>query len=128
MVENTYPVTFIEYGLTPNSGGKGKTRGGLGLSREFQLDAPQGVFAANLDRFKFPPPGLQGGEAGAAGQLLLKRTNSENYENLPSKISGVSLQKGDRVRLQTSGGGGYGNPAERSEDRVETDLADAYCR
>jgi N-methylhydantoinase B len=126
MIENTYPVTFTRYALTPDSGGAGRTRGGLGLTREWRLDAAQGVFAANLDRFRFPPPGLAGGRAGAAGRLSLKRADQVDYENLTSKVAGLTLRQGDVIRLQTSGGGGYGDPRQRQRAAVVSDLLDAY--
>ena len=71
MIEGDYPITFTRYGLRAGSGGAGKHRGGLGLVRAFRLDAPAGVFAANLDRFKVPPYGLAGGAPGAPGRLTL---------------------------------------------------------
>jgi N-methylhydantoinase B len=126
MIENTYPVTFTCYGLTPDSGGAGNTRGGLGLTREWRLDAPQGVFAANLDRFRFPPPGLHGGLPGAPGKLLVKRCGQQHYESLSSKVAGLALKKGDQVCLQTSGGGGYGKPQTRCREAVKADLQGAY--
>ena len=126
MIENTYPVTFTHYRLKPDSGGAGKTRGGLGLSREWRLDSEQGVFAANLDRFKFPPPGLSEGAPGAPGQLLVKRNGQNGYESLPSKVAGLALQQGDIVRLETSGGGGYGSPQSRTPEMINLDLEDGY--
>lgn len=126
MIENTYPVTFTHYQLKADSGGAGHTRGGLGLSREWRLDAEQGVFAANLDRFKFPPPGANGGEPGSCGRLLLKRAEQQDYQSLPSKVAGLSLQQGDIVRLETSGGGGYGDPQTRDTEAVKIDVDDGY--
>ena len=61
MLENSLPILFQEYGLVPDTGGQGRTRGGLGLARAFRLEAPIGIFAANLERFKFRPYGLAGG-------------------------------------------------------------------
>ncbi|MGI9335719.1 MAG: hydantoinase B/oxoprolinase family protein [Gammaproteobacteria bacterium] len=126
MIEQTYPVTFIEYALLADSGGAGKTRGGLGLAREFRLDAPTGRFAANLDRFKVPPYGLDGGEPGKPGRLLLKRANHAEWSSLSSKVAGLALAKGDRVRLETAGGGGHGAPAARDPTAIELDRAQGY--
>ena len=126
MLENTLPLTFKEYCLIPGSGGDGRTRGGLGLAREFRLDAPKGTLAANLERFTVPPYGLEGGEPGKPGQLLLKRGGEETSENLPSKAAGVALVKGDCVRLETAGGGGYGTPSERPASAREADEIEGY--
>ncbi|EDP65480.1 N-methylhydantoinase B (ATP-hydrolyzing) [alpha proteobacterium BAL199] len=126
MLENTLPLTFTEYGLVPDSGGLGRTRGGLGLARAFRLDAPQGVFAANLERFKFAPYGLAGGEAGRPGRLTITRKGSPAPEDLPSKLVDLKVSRGDVLRLQTAGGGGYGDPAERSQTSVVRDLTEGY--
>ncbi|MEC8028139.1 MAG: hydantoinase B/oxoprolinase family protein, partial [Pseudomonadota bacterium] len=83
MIEGDYPITFTRYGLRAGSGGAGKHRGGLGLVRAFRLDAPAGVFAANLDRFKVPPYGLAGGAPGAPGRLTLTRADG-GTQDLPS--------------------------------------------
>lgn len=126
MLESTLPLTFVEYGLVPDTGGKGRTRGGLGLTRAFRLDAPEGEFAANLERFKFAPYGLAGGEPGRPGRLTLTRSGSSRTEDLPSKLVGLKVARGDVLRLQTAGGGGYGAPAERPKAAVESDLLEGY--
>lgn len=126
MLENTLPVTFVEYALVPDSGGRGRTRGGLGLARAFRLDAPAGSFAANLERFKFAPYGLDGGGPGRPGRLTLTRAGERESQGLPSKVSGLRLGCGDVVRLQTAGGGGYGDPAGRPRAAVERDLEEGY--
>jgi N-methylhydantoinase B len=124
MIEHNYPVTFTEYALLPGSGGAGRRRGGLGLVREFRLDAPAGQFAANLDRFKIPPYGLDGGEPGRPGRLRVSRDGQ--WLDLPSKVAAVALSCGDRIRLETAGGGGYGAPQERAARDVEADRREGY--
>jgi N-methylhydantoinase B len=124
MIEHNYPVTFTEYALLPDSGGAGRRRGGLGLVREFRLDAPAGQFAANLDRFKIPPYGLDGGEPGRPGRLRVSRDGQ--WLDLPSKVAAVALSCGDRIRLETAGGGGYGAPQERAARDVEADRREGY--
>ena len=126
MIENDYPLTFMQYGLVPNSGGEGKSRGGLGLVREFRLDAPEGTFAANLDRFKIAPYGLKGGEPGRVGQLIVRRAGSDTEENLASKVAGLNMKTGDIIRLETAGGGGHGHPKDRSKSDILDDLLEGY--
>ena len=126
MIESTYPLRFTQYALRDGSGGPGRSRGGLGLVREFELGSA-GTLAANLDRFKFPPYGLEGGEPGAVGELTLTRANGERAA-LPSKVAGLSLAPGDRVRLATSGGGGYGSPEARSPLAHQADVSNGYVR
>jgi len=124
MCESLFPVVFTHYGLIPNSGGAGARRGGLGLAREWRLDADWGVLSGNFDRFRYPPYGLNGGQPGAPGRFLLRR-DGETTE-LPSKISGVQLRRGDHVRLDTSGGGGWGDPADRDPAALAADRAAGY--
>lgn len=109
MCESLFPITFTEYGFIEGSGGAGKHRGGMGLVREWRLDANWGTLSGNFERFRYPPYGLNGGEPGSKGRFVLFRDG--DTKELPSKISGLALQRGDRVRLETSGGGGWGDPA-----------------
>lgn len=124
MVESMHPVTFLGYGLTPDSGGGGEMRGGLGLHREWRLDAERGTFSTSFDRFRTPPFGLAGGRPGAPGRLVLRHNGQRR--DMPSKNSGLALRKGDVVRLETSGGGGFGEPETRDRDAVARDLRDGY--
>ncbi|MEM1159812.1 MAG: hydantoinase B/oxoprolinase family protein [Pseudomonadota bacterium] len=106
MCETLFPVTFIGYSFIHGSGGVGKHPGGMGLSREWRLDADWGNVSGSFERFRHGPYGLAGGEPGSKGRFVLTRDGVE--EELPSKVSNVRLQKGDYVRLETSGGGGWG--------------------
>lgn len=125
MLEATHPLVFSTYALRPGSAGAGRWRGGLGLVREWQLTAPEGRFAATFDRFTIPPYGLQGGDPGATGRLLLTRADGTRCE-LRSKLSDLALQAGDMIRIETSGGGGYGSPQARDPARVAADLINGY--
>ena len=117
MIEAQMPLTITRYGLLPGSGGDGLRRGGLGLAREWRIDSPRCFFTANMDRFVHPPYGLAGGGAAAVGRLILTRDGAES--GLLPKTDNLLLRQGDRVRLETSGGGGFGPPAERAaEDRA----------
>ena len=75
-----------------------------------------GTVSGNFERFRHGPYGLAGGEPGAPGRFL--HITEAEARALPSKISNIRLARGDRVRLETSGGGGWGEPENRSpEDR-----------
>ena len=124
MCEALFPVAFTQYGLIPDSGGAGAKRGGLGLRREWRLDADWGVLSGNFDRFRYPPYGLNGGAPGAPGRFILTQSGEETV--LPSKISGVRLRRGDKVRLDTSGGGGWGAPSGRDPAALKADLTAGY--
>jgi N-methylhydantoinase B/oxoprolinase/acetone carboxylase alpha subunit len=125
MIESQMPLTITRYGLLPGSGGAGKQRGGLGLFREWRLDSPAGVFTANMDRFRFPPYGLAGGGPGSLGRLVRIRDGVETA--IAPKSDGVRLLKGDIVRLETSGGGGFGDPAARDPAGAARDKELGYA-
>ena len=125
MLESAHPLLFTTYALRANSAGAGRRRGGLGLVREWQLTAPEGTFAATFDRFTIRPYGMRGGEPGAAGRLLLTRADG-TQSDLRSKLSDLTLRRGDTIRIETSGGGGYGPPGERDAAAVAADLAGGY--
>ncbi len=124
MIESLYPITVTEYGLAPGSGGAGKRRGGLGLRREFRLDAEEGALSTNYERFRVPPYGLAGGAPGAPGRSVLTRDGKQT--ELGSKVSNLPLRRGDRVLLQTSGGGGHGKAEERAPEDLARDRRLGY--
>lgn len=120
MIESDMPVTFLGYGLLTDSGGPGRQRGGLGLWREWRIDCAMAQLSTNLDRFKFRPFGLAGGEPAAPSALYLIRGGTR--QALPSKVTNMMLQKGDIIRLETSGGGGFGEARLRARASVERDI------
>lgn len=124
MIESEMPLTVVAYGLLDGSGGAGRQRGGLGLFREWRIDSPEAVFSANGERFRFRPYGLDGGEAGREGHLTLIR--GDERRSLGSKVNNLALKRGDIIRLETSGGGGYGAPGDRREAERERDSALGY--
>ena len=123
MVEAKYPVTFTRYGLVPDSGGAGEFRGGLGLVREWRLDAAEGSLSTNFERFRHAPYGIGGGESGSLSRTTVTRPDGSKL-SLQSKVSGIPLKAGDTVTIETSGGGGFGDPARRDPKRLAKDLAD----
>jgi N-methylhydantoinase B len=125
MCEVLFPITFTEYAFIPGSGGEGKFRGGLGLGREWRLDAAWGQVSGSFERFRHGPYGLAGGESGSKGRFV--HITGDGARDLPSKISGVALAAGDRIRLETSGGGGWGDPAERAPEARARDRRGGYA-
>ena len=105
-LEYAYPFRVRRYGYRDGSGGAGQFRGGDGLVREIELlsDAQVTLLA---DRRKFRPYGLQGGEEGAAGRTIVTLASSGEEIVLPGKCS-RKLVKGDVLRIETPGGGGWG--------------------
>lgn len=123
MVEAKYPVTFTRYGLIPDSGGAGQFRGGLGLVREWRLDAAEGSLSTNFERFRHAPYGIKGGAPGSLSRTTVTHPDGSTV-SLRSKVSGIPLMRGDVVTIETSGGGGYGDPAARDPQRLARDLAE----
>ena len=104
-LEHAYPLRVTEYSIRHGSGGKGKFTGGDGLVREVELLSDSQVTLL-ADRRKRGPYGLNGGEDGARGKTITVHLDGTR-EELPGKGS-VRLKKGERVRIETSGGGGWG--------------------
>lgn len=133
--ESRYPAFRIEsYRLTPDSGGAGEFRGGLGGERVFTVTVPEVTVSALLNRMKAEPWGILGGQAGGVGGLWVRRGGRGEWRTFvdefgamsPSKFSGVTLHEGDQVRIEMPGGGGYGDPLERSRDAVRRDIEEGF--
>jgi N-methylhydantoinase B len=105
-LEYAYPFRVRRYGYRFGSGGEGQFRGGDGLVREIELLADAQVTLL-ADRRKFRPYGLQGGKEGAAGRALVTQAASGEEIELPGKCS-RRLSKGDILRIESPGGGGWG--------------------
>jgi N-methylhydantoinase B len=103
-LENAYPLRVLRYEIRTGSGGDGKYSGGDGIIREIELLVESQVTLLS-ERRKIPPYGLSGGQPGARGNNSLIQSGVEHP--LPSKGT-VTLQAGDRLKIKTPGGGGYG--------------------
>ncbi|MDX6306871.1 MAG: N-methylhydantoinase [Blastocatellia bacterium] len=104
-LEFSYPLRVRQYRIRQGSGGKGRHKGGDGSVREIEVLAPARMSLLS-DRRKRAPYGLQGGDDGALGRAFIIRADG-NKEQLRSKGS-WDLAAGDRVRIETPGGGGFG--------------------
>jgi N-methylhydantoinase B len=103
-LEYSYPFLVTEYSIRLGTGGQGLHRGGDGIVREIELLCEADVTVLS-ERRKTPPYGLFGGAPGAVGKNVLIRKNQE--QEMGSKFF-ASLKKGDRLRIETPGGGGWG--------------------
>lgn len=114
------PILVERHELIPDSGGAGRHRGGLGVRKDVRVLA-DGVVLSNLtDRHVFHPYGLEGGGAGALGEIVLDPAGP-GERRLHSKET-VRLAHGDVVSFRCSGSGGFGPPAERERSRVLRDV------
>jgi N-methylhydantoinase B len=126
-VEQLYPVRVERTALREDSGGPGQWRGGLGLVREVRVLAPGAQLSVLAEKAVLPPFGVCGGGSGATNRFWVRRgTTSLQPSPLPGKVSGFPLQPGDVFIMESSGGGGFGDPLERDPARVAADLAEGY--
>jgi len=107
-LELEFPLRVREYAVRRGSGGGGAHRGGDGVIREYEALAPL-RYSLITERRLHPPPGADGGEPGEPGRNLL------GGEELPPKAIG-ELAPGQRLRIETPGGGGYGRPDGATRD------------
>jgi 5-oxoprolinase (ATP-hydrolysing) len=106
ILERRYPVLLRQFALRRGSGGAGRHRGGDGLIREVEfLDALQ--MAILSERRVYPPYGLEGGEPGRRGENVFIRRDGRRL-NLGAKNE-IHARQGDRFRILTPGGGGFGS-------------------
>jgi N-methylhydantoinase B len=106
-VELDYPLRVWRYELRPGSGGAGRHPGGDGLIREIEVLADC-TLTVQSERREHPPWGLGGGQPGAVGRNILRRVDGTEVQ-LPSKGT-WPLRRGERIRIETPGGGGWGVP------------------
>lgn len=110
-LEYGYPMRVTQYSLRRGSGGMGASRGGEGIVREIQLLTDADVTLLS-DRRKTQPYGLSGGRSGSHGRTSVIR--GEQVQELPGKSS-TALRCGDRIRVETPGGGGWGSAVANKE-------------
>ena len=122
--EAMYPYRIEEFSLRADSGGAGTWRGGLGFEKQYLILADCQLWV-NFDRIGCPPWGIQGGQAGKSGKVTILKEGALAPEIL-YKTEGYPLKAGDRVRVATGGGGGYGPAEQRQPALVERDLIRGY--
>jgi len=123
--ESDTPLIIEKRELLADSGGPGRTKGGVGKRVVFRVPddsyapTPPVNLAMQSGRYTYPPEGLFGGKPGAKARFLV---NGE-----PGNPYGLTqLKPGDVVTIDAPGGGGYGNPLEREPETVEADVAEGY--
>ncbi len=114
ILEQRYPVRLRRFQVRQESGGAGRFRGGDGVVREFEFLEPLEVSLLMQHRVE-APYGLDGGEPGALGRQTLIRANGEQTQL--SGHSAVRVEKGERIIIETPGGGGYGSGDGETQGR-----------
>ena len=126
-VEQLYPVRIERTALREDSGGPGRWRGGLGLTREVHVLVDGSRLSVLAEKAVLPPFGVCGGAAGATNRFWVRRAGRPIQPSpLPGKVGGFPLLRDDVVLMESSGGGGFGDPLERDPARVAADLREGY--
>jgi len=126
ILEAAYPVMFTEWALRADSGGPGHHRGGLGAVYEIELLEEEADVFLFGERGRFAPPGVVGGGAGALNRFTFEQEDGFHEPPMVSKMVGLKIRRGQRLRLETPGGGGYGPAFERPPDAVARDVRLGY--
>lgn len=126
ILEAAYPVMFTQWALRPDSGGPGRARGGLGAVYEvtpLEGDADAFLFA---ERGRFPPRGVCGGGDAAMNGFRFEQDDGWHEAPMASKMVGIRLKRGQHLRIESPGGGGYGPAAERDPAKIAEDVRLGY--
>jgi N-methylhydantoinase B len=124
-VEHEFPVRILTYAIHQDSGGAGKFRGGAGVVRDVQILAPRVTLGTRMNGVQSQSWGVKGGKAGKSGCFIVNPGTPEARQ-VPPFGDNLELQYGDVLRVMTSGGGGWGNPAERDPLQVLQDVKDGF--
>jgi 5-oxoprolinase (ATP-hydrolysing) len=108
IIEHRYPMRVLRFGLRSGSGGEGRFNGGEGLIREIAFLEPGSLSLLTQHR-EAGPYGLAGGAEGARGRQWVERTGGEKQRL--GAVDGCEVEAGDRLIIETPGGGGYGEPS-----------------
>jgi len=127
VIEHAHPLKLRRVSLREDSGGAGVRRGGLGLRREVEVLADNALLSISSDKNVIPPFGVFGGGPGSPNRFVVER-NGEILlpSETPGKAAGFRLLRGDVVVIETSGGGGFGDPLERDPEWVLSDTMAGY--
>jgi N-methylhydantoinase B len=124
VVESEYPLMVEELALRPDSGGDGRHRGGLGFRRAYRVLGSDVTLTTMIERRIVPPYGLFGGRDAPPFRITLN-PGTPRERDIKGKET-MKLAQGDLVLLETCGGGGYGDPAERPAAAREADRKEGY--
>ncbi len=127
VIESRFPL-LVEYSeLDTDSGGAGRSRGGLAMRRRIRLTAPDARYSLLSDGAIVPAFGVLGGQSGKPLSSWVETTNDivEDFAT-PGKVGGHLVEEGERVVLRSAGGGGYGDPLDRAPAQVAEDYRLGY--
>ena len=120
IIESEFPTRVARFELIADSGGAGEFRGGLGIRREY-VNLADARFSIRSMKHIIAPNGCAGGGMGRTGDIWIN-PDSAQAKRLPTRYADYPLRAGDIFRLDTPGGGGYGDPLARDPERVLADV------
>ena len=124
IIESEFPTRVLKFELIEDSGGAGKFRGGLGMRREY-LNLQDARFSIRSAKHVIAPLGAGGGGAGRTGDIIVN-PGSAQEKRLPTRYADYPLKAGDIVRLDTPGGGGFGDAQTRNPESILADVQEGY--
>jgi N-methylhydantoinase B len=124
-VEREFPLRVERYAVRPDSGGPGMHRGGAGVVHEVRVMCERAEVATRMENTLVASYGVAGGRAGRTGRVVLN-PGTPTERVLPGQGDGIVLERGDLFRLETCGGGGWGDPLTRDPTRVREDVARGF--
>jgi N-methylhydantoinase B len=126
ILEQRFPVLFKEFAIAEESAGAGTHRGGFGVRYSIALRRGEARASFVMDHGRVGPPGVLGGEAGQPNRIEIQQGGRTFVPLHLSKDQDIQLRAGDIINVQTPGGGGYGNPADRSAKLTAKDAKHGY--
>jgi N-methylhydantoinase B len=124
-VERDFPLRVERYAVRPDSGGPGYHRGGAGVIRDVRVLCERAELATRMENTVVAPYGVGGGRAGRTGRIVLN-PGTVDERVLPALGDGITLKRGDLMRFETCGGGGWGDPLTRNPMHVRQDVARGF--
>ncbi|MFL5228373.1 MAG: hydantoinase B/oxoprolinase family protein [Microvirga sp.] len=124
-LDSVFPVRVRSYAINPDTGGPGRWRGGCGLIREVEVLAPEAMVSMRIDTVENPPWGVAGGHAAGSGRCVVNPGRSDERVLKPLSDGNIVF-RGDVVRVETGGGGGWGHPFDREPERVLADVQTGF--
>ena len=124
IIESEFPTRLMRFELIKDSGGAGTFRGGLGIRREY-LNLADARFSIRSMKHVIPPNGMAGGSPGRPGDIWINPETGQ-ARRLPTRYADYPLKASDVFRLDTPGGGGYGDPLARPAERVLDDVREGF--
>ena len=122
--EGEFPLRIERYAIRPDSAGPGYFRGGCGIIREVRIMVDC-TLSTRMDNVRFPCFGIDGGMSGWPGRFTLN-PGAPDEKDIPPASEGISVKSGDILRIETGGGGGWGDPFTRNPEDVQRDVLEGY--